>query len=148
APSSAHAYVVNELDSTVTSYHFNAEDGDMKPFQIESTLPDDFTGDSRAAALVIAPSGKLLFASNRGHDSVTVFKVDPPTGKIHALGNFSTKGKKPRFMTVSPDGRFLFAANEESDTIKAFSIKQTGELQLVEPQVQAGSPVCMIFRTA
>lgn len=148
SPTGSFAYVVNELDSTITSYRYNQNDGSLVPFQMVPALPQDFVGDSRAAALVMAPDGVHLFSSNRGHDSVTIYSVDQPTGKINPIGNVPSHGKKPRFMTASPNGRFLFVANEDSDNIKTFSISPKGELGLLEHQIETGSPVCMIFRTA
>ncbi|PXX61846.1 6-phosphogluconolactonase (cycloisomerase 2 family) [Pseudomonas sp. LAIL14HWK12:I1] len=148
SPTGSFAYVVNELDSTITSYRYNQKDGSLVPFQMVPALPQDFVGDSRAAALVMAPNGEHLFSSNRGHDSVTIYSVDQPTGKINPIGNVPSQGKKPRFMTASPNGRFLFVANEDSDNIKTFSISPKGELALLEHQIETGSPVCMIFRTA
>lgn len=147
SPTGAFAYVVNELDSTVTSYRHNQESGALQPFQVVPALPQDFVGDSRAAALVMSPSGAHLFSSNRGHDSVTIYAVDQPTGKLTPIGNVPSQGKKPRFMTASPNGHFLFVANEDSDAIKTFAIGRDGELALLDPQIQTGSPVCMIFRT-
>ncbi|WP_232434393.1 lactonase family protein [Pseudomonas asplenii] len=147
SPTGSFAYVVNELDSTITSYRYNQNDGSLVPFQVVSALPQDFVGDSRAAALVMAPDGVHLFSSNRGHDSVTIFSVDQPTGKINPIGNVPSQGKKPRFMTASPNGRFLFVANEDSDNIKTFSISPKGELALLEHQIETGSPVCLVFRT-
>lgn len=142
------AYVVNELDSTVTTYRYDGEGGSLVAIQVVPTLPDDFTGSSRAAAIVMAPQGEYLYVSNRGHDSVAVFALDGTSGRLKAAGYQASGGRKPRFMTVSPDGRFVFAANEDSDNIQRLPVTDDGQLGAPENAIEAGSPVCMIFRTA
>jgi len=139
------AYVVNELDSTVTTYRFRPETGALEPLQVLSSLPSSFTGNSRAAGITIDGAGSTLYASNRGHDSIAVFRIEAD-GLLSFAGADATQGRTPRFFTLSPDGRLMYALNEESDTIVALRIDPTsGRLTPTGYSVQAGSPVCMVF---
>jgi len=145
-PSKPYAYVVNELDSTVTTYRFSADTGAMEPLQILSALPSTFTGNSRAAGIAVDRAGRTLYASNRGHDSIAVFRIDADSGLLEFLGADLTQGRTPRFFTLSPDGRLVFALNEDSDTIVALSVDaSTGRLAPTGVSVKCGSPVCMVF---
>jgi len=140
------AYVVNELDSTVTTYAYSAEDGSLEPRQILTTLPETFTGNSRASEIEIDRSGRFLFASNRGYDSIASFFIDQKTGLLRTGAITQTAGKTPRFFTIIPDNRYLYALNEDSDTIVTFTLDQsTGALNPTGFSVASGSPVCMIF---
>lgn len=140
------AYVVNELDSTVTSYHYNADTGGLTPLQILSSLPETFTGNSRAAGIMIDSRGRHVYASNRGHDSLAVFRVDPVTGLLEFIGADATGGKTPRFFTLTSNECTVFALNEDSDSIVAMRVDgTTGRLTPIQPPVACGSPVCMVF---
>lgn len=146
-PEGRNAYVVNELDSSVTGYAYDPEQGSLKPQEIISTLPSNFTGNSRAAGIVMAPSGKYLYVSNRGHDSVTTLALEQD-GALTAKSHTASQGRKPRFMSLTPDGTRLFVANEETDTIVSFDVDQTsGALTANGQFIKTGSPVCMIFKT-
>ena len=145
-PTNAFAYVVGELDSTVTSHRFDPASGRLTPFQIVTTLPDTFVGDSRASEIALSHDGSFLYASNRGHDSVATFAVDPTTGRLIPRGWTDTLGKTPRFFALEPAGRFLFIANEDSDRIVPFRIDGPGgRLLAVGEPVGTGSPVCIVF---
>ncbi|HKW82931.1 MAG TPA: lactonase family protein [Burkholderiaceae bacterium] len=145
-PSEPYAYVVNELDSTVTTYRFDPQTGGLVALHIVPTLPVNFTGNSRAAGIAIDRAGCTLYASNRGHDSIAVFRVDPQTALPSFVSAPSTAGRTPRFFTLSPDGRLLFALNEDSDTIVAFDVDAASGALTSPRQVAAcGSPVCMVF---
>ncbi len=140
------AYVVNELDSTVTAYDFHPNDGALVARQRVSTLPEDFASDSRASGIIMAPNGRTLYASNRGHDSIAVFDVDPATGHLRFVEATKSLGAKPRFVALNPTGTMLYALNEDSDTIVAFSVSaETGGLSPIGSQTACGSPVCMVF---
>jgi 6-phosphogluconolactonase (cycloisomerase 2 family) len=146
APRRGMAYVVNELDSTVTAYAYFRANGELAPRQILSTLPDTFTGNSRAAGIQVDAGENFLYASNRGHDSIAVFRIDPATGLLAFAGADASGGKTPRFFTLTPNGRFLFALNEDSDSIVAFAVdRETGRLRPTGFTMQSGSPVCMVF---
>jgi 6-phosphogluconolactonase (cycloisomerase 2 family) len=149
APRLGMAYVLNELDSTVTVYTYSPRTGALTPRQVLSTLPDTFTGNSRASEIQVDGDGRFLYASNRGHDSIAVFRIDPATGLLAFTGTDATRGKTPRFFTLTPNGRFLFALNEDSDSIVAFAVdRASGRLTPTGGTVQSGSPVCMVFSAA
>jgi 6-phosphogluconolactonase (cycloisomerase 2 family) len=148
-PQQPWAYVVNELDSTVTAYRFDQDGGALRPFQWLPLLPFDYTGNSRAAAIAVDATGRRLYASNRGHDSITVFRIDPVTGQLSFIQAAPTQGRTPRAFTLSPDGRLLYALNEDSDTIVAFAVDAvSGRLTPTGQAVRTGSPVCMVFAPA
>jgi len=148
-PEKSFAYVVGELDSTVTAHHFDATTGRLIPFQIVSTLPDTFVGNSRAAEVAVSGSGRFLYTSNRGHDSVAVFSIDQNDGCLTPVGWTNTRGKTPRFFALEPAGHSLFAANEESDSIVPFKVDDhTGTLSPAGAAIHNGSPVCIVFGAA
>lgn len=143
-----YAYVVNELDSTVTTYRYESGKGALHPLQILSTLPATFTGNSRASEIEVDRAGRFVYASNRGYDSIATFAIDQSTGLLTFVESTQTNGRTPRYITSSPDGRFMYALNEESDTIVAFAIDAaTGRLKPTGFSVESGSPVCMVFST-
>jgi 6-phosphogluconolactonase len=142
------AYVVNELDSSVTVYRFDPDNGGLHPLQIIPTLPQDFTGNSRASSIEIDPSGKFLYTSNRGLDCLAIFSVDQASGWLTFLGVQETLGKTPRFFAMEPSGRFLFVANEDSDSIVTFlQDPASGTLTQVGEIAPIGSPVSIVFKT-
>ena len=147
-PTQAMAYVVNELDSTVTAYAFDSQHGTLQALQILSALPDTYTGDSRASSIFVHPNGRWLFASNRGDDSVAVFSIHPVTGRLIFIGAQSSLGQTPRFCTLSPNQKVLWMLNEGSDTMIPLRLNPDHPSN---PFVSAGqavacaSAVCMIF---
>jgi 6-phosphogluconolactonase len=147
-PTAPFAYVINELDSTVTTYRFNPQDGSLKPLQVVTSLPSTFTGNSRASEIEVDRSGRFVYASNRGYDSVAAFAIDQGTGLLSPVEFMPTDGKTPRFFTLTPNERFLFALNEDSDTILSMAVDpQKGGLSKTGFSVSTGSPVCMVFST-
>lgn len=143
------AYVVNELDSSVTTYAWSPGTGTLEPLQILPTLPSTYTGNSRASEIEIDPSGKFLYASNRGYDSIAVYRIDQQSGLLSMVEVTPTKGKTPRFFTITRDGRFLYALNEDSDTIVTLAVDgASGRLAPTGFSVACGSPVCMVFSAA
>jgi 6-phosphogluconolactonase len=145
-PSRPLVYVVNELDSTVTTYRMDEESGALEALHLISSLPATFTGNSRASSIAIDRDAKTLYASNRGHDSVAVFKLDAATGLPTLIDAPTTLGRTPRFFTLTPDGRLLFALNEDSDSIVAFDVdERLGTLGNPRVVADCGSPVCMVF---
>jgi 6-phosphogluconolactonase (cycloisomerase 2 family) len=145
-PNGAYAYVVNELDSTVTTYRYSSASGALTPVQIVSSLPDTYTGNSRGSEIEVDRTGRFVYASNRGYDSIAVFRVDEASGHLSFVDAEPTLGRTPRFMTCTPNGRFMYALNEESDSIVAFAVNpSTGQLKPTGFSVESGSPVCMVF---
>lgn len=148
-PSNRLAYVVNELDSTVTAYRFDPATGALTPFQVVSSLPDTCVGNSRGSEIAISPDGRFVYASNRGYDSVAIFAVDASSGRLTPVEWVPSLGKTPRFFAFDPAGRFFSVANEDSDTIVAFRAdKATGRIAATGEVVKTGSPVCIIFAPA
>jgi 6-phosphogluconolactonase len=137
------------LNSTVTAYSYQAEAGKLTEMQVVSTLPKDFKGANDTAEIAIHPSGKFLYVSNRGRDSIAVFAVDAVTGKLTPLADIATDGKTPRHFAIDPTGKFLLAENEESNTIVTFRINPaTGGLTLTGQKVEIPSPVDITFLLA
>jgi 6-phosphogluconolactonase len=145
-PSAKFAYVLNEMASNVTVFGYQAQKGSLSPIQTISALPKDYSGGKHAAELVVHPSGKFLYASNRGHDSIAVFAIHPTKGTLILTGNVATKGRTPRNFALDPTGKFLLAANQDSGNIVIFRIDAaTGELTPTGQVVETPAPVCIIF---
>lgn len=145
-PSQAYAYVINELDSTVTTYQYDADRGALRPLQVLSTLPPDFHGKNTGAEIAVAPSGGFVYASNRGHDSIAVFAVAPEAGTLAPVSWTPTGGATPRTFALDPSGSFLYAANQDSHTVVAFAVDgTTGRLAPTGQVIETGSPVCIVF---
>jgi 6-phosphogluconolactonase (cycloisomerase 2 family) len=145
-PDGRYAWVVNELDSTVTAYRYDTANGSLTPLQVLSSLPDTCTGNSRASEIEVDRIGRFVYASNRGDDSIAVFAINASNGHLRFLNAVPSQGKTPRFMTSTPDGRFMYALNEDSDTIVAFSVDaDSGTLAPTGFVAASGSPVCMVF---
>jgi 6-phosphogluconolactonase (cycloisomerase 2 family) len=145
-PNGRLGYVINELDSTVTAYHFDPATGALAPFQCLSALPDVFTGNSRGSEIAVSADGRFVYASNRGYDSIAMFGVDPNDGRLSGNGWQISNGKTPRFFAIDPTARAMFIANEESDNIVTCRIDQSsGKLTMVEGGIAVGSPVCIVF---
>ena len=146
-PSGSHAYVLNELDSTLTAYRFEAERGGLEPLQTITTLPASFAGRNTTSEIAVAPSGRFVYVSNRGHDSVAAFRVNEAAGTLSAVGWEPTGGKTPRFIGLDPAGTTLYAANQDSDTIVAFRVDpRSGRLTPTGQVVAVGSPSTIVFR--
>jgi 6-phosphogluconolactonase len=149
APNKKFAYSVDELNSTVTVFSFDAGKAALTALQTISTLPQGTTGRNDTAEIAVHPSGKFLYASNRGHDTIALFHVDAASGKLTAGGEFSIEGKEPRNFAIDPSGDFLLAADQLSDKIVIFRINPaTGELTATGQSVEVPSPVDIAFVTA
>ena len=145
-PSGRFAYGLNELSSTVTVYAFDSEAGTLSVQQTASTLPEGFEGENYTAEIYAHPSGKFVYASNRGHHSIAVFEIDSETGQIESRGQVSTRGEWPRNFAFDPSGRFLLAANQNSDNISVFRIDQnSGALEPTGTDLAIDAPVCLLF---
>lgn len=145
-PSGKFAYVINEMQSTVTAFAYDAAGGALRSLQTISTLPEDFTGHNDNAEVQVHPSGKFLYASNRGHDSIAVFAIDRRRGTLTLVENIPTGGKIPRSFAIDPTGSFLLAANQKSDNVVVFRIEtRTGHLTPTDQMLEVGAPVCVKF---
>jgi len=147
-PNGRYVFVINELNSTIASFGYDAAQGALMPLGTVSTLPAGFSGESTTAEIVVAPSGAFVYGSNRGDDSIAVFAVDAATGGLTPVARESTRGKTPRSITLDPTGAFLYAANQNSDTIVTFRVQpDTGTLTMQEPITSVPTPICLLFAT-
>ena len=146
-PGGKFAYVINEMASTVTAFSYEAKTGNLSEIQTVTTLPSGFSGNSSTAEVQVSPDGKLLFGSNRGHDSIAIFSIDSASGRLTARGHQATGGKTPRNFGVDPTGRFLLAANQSSDTVVVFRIGPAG-LTPTGSVLNVPRPVCVKFLPA
>lgn len=139
-------YVLNELDSTLTACAYDPAAGALQALQTVSTLPEGFAGENTCARVEVAPSGRFVYASNRGHDSIAHFAIDESTGRLTAAGHEPTGGRTPRHFALDPTGAWLLAANQGSDTIVTFRVDPaTGRLAATHQAAQAPTPVCAVF---
>jgi 6-phosphogluconolactonase len=146
SPDGRHAYVINELGSTLTTFTYDPDPGALQEVQTVSTLPEDFHGKSTCAEVAVHPSGKFVYGSNRGDDSIALFTVDEQSGRLDFVERQSTRGKIPRCFAIDPTGQYLIAANQDSDSIVVFRINaQTGQLTWTGQTVEVGKPVCVAF---
>lgn len=140
------AYVVGELQSTVTVLDYGQGWGKWRPLQAISSLPADFTRRNLAAAIKIAPSGRHLYVSNRGHDSLAIYAIDQESGRLSLVGHEPTRGTSPRDFAIDPSGALLVVANQESDTVVTFWIDQDNGTLTPSGRVAAvPTPVCLLF---
>jgi 6-phosphogluconolactonase len=146
APSGRVLYVTSELANTVTAFNWDAAKGTLTEFQTVSTLPAGFKGQSACAEIGIHPSGRFLYASNRGHNSLAVFEVDPTTGRLTLGQNISTAGRSPRGFSLDPTGGWIVCTNQDSNNAVVFKVDtQTGRLTQVGTPVNVSNPVCPRF---
>jgi 6-phosphogluconolactonase len=146
APNGKIAYEINEMKNTITVFAWDAAKGTLTEIQTLTTLPADFTGESFTADVQVHPSGKFVYGSNRGHNSISVFAVDQKTGKLTMTSHQSTGGSWPRHFGIDPSGTFLLAANQRTDSIVVFRINQsTGALEETGKTAQVGQPACVRF---
>ena len=147
-PSAKFAYVINESNMTATAFAYDAEAGKLTELQTLSTLPPGIgKGPGMSTAEIqVHPSGKFVYGSNRGHDTIVAYSVDAATGKQTYIENEPTGGKTPRNFGIDPTGKFLLAANQATDTIKVFRINpETGALDATDHSIDVPSPVCVKF---
>jgi 6-phosphogluconolactonase len=145
-PNGELMFVVNELDSTVTSFGLNSEKGTLHMIDSWPTLPEGFDGKSSCADIHVHPNGQYLYASNRGHDSIAVFAIDAGRGLLKPQGHTPTGGKTPRNFALDPTGQYLLAANQNSDDIHVLQVDaRHGKLTPTGQKVEAPTPVCIKF---
>lgn len=145
-PSAKFAYLINELDSTMIAFSYNASKGALTEIQTISTLPEGWEGTNYCADVHVHPSGKYVYGSNRGHDSIVVCAIDAGSGKLKVLGYESTRGKMPRNFAIDPSGGFLLAANQDSGNIVTLRIDPgSGLLSATGDELKIPKPVCVKF---
>jgi len=142
-----HLLVVGELDSTLTTYAYDAETSILTPVDTQSLLPPDFSGENTAAEVCVHPNGRWAYASNRGHDSIATFSLNATSGRLTPLGHTPSGGRSPRHFAICPCGRWLVTANQDSGTICAFAIDRETGLPAATPAstVTLPKPVCVFF---
>ena len=142
-----YAYLLNELNATVSVYRHDKDSGALQEVQTLSTLPEGFEGDNICAEVQLSPLGKFLYSSNRGHDSIAIFKVNEADGQLTSIGHQSSGGKTPRHFTISPGGGYMLVANQDSDNLVIFRRDEgTGRLEATGQSLEIPSPVCVMFR--
>jgi 6-phosphogluconolactonase len=145
-PSGKFGYAIDEMQSTVTAFSYEPSSGALGVLQTVTTLPKDFQGENTAAEVFVHPSGKFLYGSNRGHDSIAMFTINGRKGTLTPNGYALTLGKTPRSFALDPTGSFLFAANQDSDSVVEFRIDlNTGRLTPTGQVLEVPSPVCVTF---
>ena len=145
-PNGKFVYAINELQNSVTAFDYDTAKGVLKEVQTVPTLPKDFAGNNLPADVHVHPSGKFLYGSNRGHDSIAVFQIDRTNGTLKLLEHVPTQGKSPRGFGIDPTGSYLIVANQTTGNLVVFRIDQkTGGLTPTGQTVEAGMPVCMQF---
>ena len=145
-PDGKFAYVVAEMGHTVTVFSNDAASGKLQVLQTVSTLPADFKGRNDDAEIQLHPSGRFLYASNRGEDTIVVYAIDGAKGTLTQVASVPTGGKEPRSFEIDPTGTLLFAENQKSDNVVVFKIDQkTGKLTPTGKVLDVGAPVCLKF---
>ena len=146
SPNGKFVYVINEMGSSMTTFSYDAARGALQALETLSTLPKDFKGRNDDAEVAVHPSGKFLYGSNRGRDSIAVFAIDAQKGTLTPVEDVSTRGKEPRNFAIDPTGKYLIAANQNSDSLVVFHIDaQSGRLTPTGQTLEVGSPVCVTF---
>lgn len=146
-PTASFAYVINELDSTLTAFRRDPDSGTLSEITTVSTLPAWFDGDNWTADLHVHPSGQWLFGSNRGHDSIAIFAIDRTTGRPTLVGHESTRGETPRNFALDPTGERLFVENQDTNDVYAYRFED-GTLDLLGHVADVPRPVCLRLITA
>jgi 6-phosphogluconolactonase len=146
APSGRWLYAINELTSTITAFGWDRDRGVLTSGPTVSTVPSAFTGANTTAELAAHPSGRFVYGSNRGHDSIAVFSADPGTGALSAVGHVPTGGRTPRNFALDPQGRWLVAANQDSSSLVVYRVdEKTGALDRIGDPAVVTLPVCVLF---
>jgi 6-phosphogluconolactonase len=140
-------YVINEIALTITTFAYDPERGALKPLATVSTLPKGVVaGDGSTAEITVRPDGRFLYGTNRGHDSLVIFAIDPQSGQLNYVGHQPSGGKTPRSFGIDPTGNYLLSANQDSDSIVVMRIDQeTGKLTPTGQTVEVGMPVCVVM---
>lgn len=146
-PNNKWAYVITEMGGTVISYTWDAGRGVLNEFQTISTLPEDFKGTNTSAEVQIDPSGRFLYASNRGDTNfLTIYTIDQQTGKLTLVDRQDSAGKTPRNFRIDPTGKFMIVANQTSGNLVLFKIDQaTGKLTQMGTPLEITNPTCVKF---
>lgn len=148
-PDGRFGYCVNELDLTVTAFAFDPQAGTLTEIQTLGTLPAEVADRQgfTTAEIAVHPTGRFLYVSNRGHDSLAMFAVHPANGQLTFLGTEPARVKTPRHFAIAPDGRFLLAAGQDSGTVAIFALDpKTGRLSFTDRTIAVPKCVCICFQ--
>jgi 6-phosphogluconolactonase len=146
-PSGRFAYLINELNSTLTALAYDGETGAFRELQVVPTLPEGFRGESTCADVQISPSGTFVYASNRGHDSIACYRINQRTGRLTYVDHTATQGRTPRSFCIDPTSTFLLVANQDTDTVVTFRIDaRNGKLSPTGHVAPVPTPVCVKVR--
>ncbi|MFT7121021.1 MAG: 6-phosphogluconolactonase [Neolewinella sp.] len=140
-----YLYLINELDNTVNVIGYDKGNDRFSILQTITTLPEGFTETSYGADIHLHPNGKFLYGSNRGHNSIAMYKVDTKSGLLESIGHEPTRGTYPRNFAISGNGEFLYAANQNSNSIAVYTIGSSGKLAFTGQNFEIGTPVCVAF---
>lgn len=144
-PSGSIVYVINEIDSTITSLTYDAENGQLTVVETISTLPAGFQDENSCAEITISSDGKYVYGSNRGHDSIVVLAADEQSGRLSLVEHVSVEGGHPRNFSLTPSGRYLLSANRDTNNIAVFRVDPaSGKLQFTGNSTEVFKPVCVI----
>jgi len=143
-PKKAFAFIINELNSTITSCSYTLNNAGLTEVMTVSSLPSDFQGDNSCADIHVSPDGAFLYGSNRGHDSIVIYKINQNSGKLEYVDHQNVKGETPRNFMIDPTGKFLLVANQNTNNIVVFKIDQeNGKLKSNGVEVEVSKPVCL-----
>ncbi|MCX7867928.1 MAG: lactonase family protein [Limisphaera sp.] len=146
-PNGRWAYVLNELNSTLTVCRWNRRGGTLEALATVSTLPEGFdAANNTTAEVAVHPSGRFVYASNRGHDSLAMFAVDEQSEGVRLLGHVPTEGRTPRHFAIDPSGRWCLVENQDSDQVAVFRVEAgSGRLVFTGHVIRVPRPVCAVF---
>ena len=143
-PNGKLAYLINEIGCTITAYGYDAEQGTLAEIQTVPTLPEGFDGRNSCADIHVSPSGKFVYGSNRGHNSLVIYAIDGATGEMNYVGHESTRGEVPRGFNIDPTGKVVLAANQNTHHVATFwADPETGKLEATGHEAQVPTPVCV-----
>lgn len=145
-PDGTHAFMISEMGGTVTAYQYDSARGTLLARDSQSALPTGFDGANKSAAIRVHPNGRIIYASNRGPDTIAVLNFDPSTGRLSLVQTVASGGAQPRDFNLSPDGRWLIAANQDTHSLNVFQIApDTGLLSPTPETIEVRTPVCVLF---
>ncbi len=143
-PTGPFAYLINELGNTIVAYSYDGGAGRLEELQTMSTLPEGFAGTSHCADIHVSPSGRFVYGSNRGHDSLAIYAVDQGTGLLSFVAHTPTGGGNPRGFCIHPSGRWIWVGNQDTDTIVTFAVDEaSGTLTATGDVAEVSMPVCI-----
>src|SRR5262249_32779690 len=147
-PRLPYVFVVNERQSSLSCYRYDANTGDIALVQTIPTIPADHTGQNSPADVHVHPNGRFVYSSNRGHNSLAIFRIDESSGRMTLVEIVSTQGATPRGFNFDPSGRYIFAANQGTGNIVTFAVDaDRGTLTPTGAKVDVPRPVCVQFAT-